>query len=65
MAGGKEHRYEAKVVWTGAAEGPTRDYKSYSRAHRIEIAGKPPIEGSADPAFLGDPARHNCGQPPA
>ena len=59
MAGGKEHRYAAKVVWTGAAEGPTRDYKTYSRAHRIEIDGKPPIEGSADPAFLGDPSRHN------
>lgn len=59
MAGGKRHRYEAKVVWTGAAEGPTRDYRTYSRAHRIEIAGKPPIEGSSDPAFLGDPSRHN------
>ncbi len=59
MAGSKQHRYQAKVVWSGAAEGPTRDYKSYSRAHRIEIAGKPPIEGSSDAAFLGDPARHN------
>ena len=59
MADGKQHRYRAKVVWTGAVEGPTRDYKSYSRAHRIELEGKPPIEGSSDPAFLGDASRHS------
>ena len=59
MGKGDEHRYQAKTVWTGAADGPTRDYKGYSRAHRIEIPGKPAIEGSSDPAFMGDPARHN------
>lgn len=59
MSAGREHHYQAKVTWTGAAEGPTRDYESYSRAHRIEMAGKPPIEGSSDPSFRGDPSRHN------
>ncbi len=59
MAEAKEHRYEINIVWSGAAHGPTRDYQSYSREHRIEIAGKPPIPGSADPGFRGDPARHN------
>ena len=59
MSAGREHHYQAKVTWTGAAEGPTRDYESYSRAHRIEMAGKPPIECSSDPSFRGDPSRHN------
>ncbi len=59
MAQGKEHRYAVKTVWTGAEQGPARDYKSYSRDCRLEIDGKPPIDGSADPAFRGDPARHN------
>ncbi|WP_242653222.1 OsmC family protein [Sphingomonas jatrophae] len=31
----------------------------YSRAHLIEAAGKPPIAGSSDPSFRGDPARWN------
>jgi len=51
----KQHRYTAKIVWSGA----TRDYKSYARAHTVEIAGKPPIPYSSDPAFNGDPERHN------
>ncbi len=59
MTQAKEHRYEISTLWSGAAHGPTRDYKSYSREHQIEIAGKPPIPCSSDPAFMGDPARHN------
>jgi organic hydroperoxide reductase OsmC/OhrA len=59
MAQGKEHHYSVKTVWTGAGQGPARDTKSYSRAYRFEIDGKPPLDGSADPAFRGDPARHN------
>ncbi len=55
----REHRYLATTLWTGAAEGPTEDPARFSRAYRIEVPGKPPIEGSSDPAFLGDPARHN------
>lgn len=58
-----QHSYLVKTVWSGAAEGPARDYKTYSktysREHRFEIAGKPPIMGSADAAFHGDPALHN------
>ena len=48
-----------KTVWSGAAHGPARDYETYSREHRFEITGKPPIVGSADPAFMGDGGRHN------
>ena len=53
------HRYEAKLRWTGAARGPTRSYAGYARDYLIEIPGKPPLAGSADVAFRGDPARHN------
>ena len=54
-----QHSYRVRTVWSGAAEGPARDYKTYSREHSFEIAGKPPIRGSADPAFMGDPSLHN------
>ncbi len=59
MAKGKEHSYTVKTIWSGAEKGLARDYATYSREHRFEIAGKPPIIGSADAAFRGDPARHN------
>jgi len=55
----KSHEFHATLQWTGAAQGPITDYRSYSRDYRIEIAGKPSLEGSADPAFRGDSARHN------
>jgi organic hydroperoxide reductase OsmC/OhrA len=53
------HSYHAKLTWTGVAKGPMADVKSFSRDVRIEVPGKPPIEGSADPHFLGDASRHN------
>jgi organic hydroperoxide reductase OsmC/OhrA len=52
----KPHRYEIAVRWTGAA---TTNYAAYSRNHEITAKGKPPIEGSSDPAFRGDAARYN------
>ena len=55
----KSHHYDLKLRWTGAAMGPTASYAGYSREYRIEIAGKPPITGSADPTFRGDPALAN------
>jgi organic hydroperoxide reductase OsmC/OhrA len=54
-----EHHYALRLTWTGAQGGPTTDYQSYSRSYRVDIEGKPPLEGSADPTFRGDPARHN------
>ncbi len=54
-----EHHYAVRLIWTGAQRGPTRDYQSYSRSYRVEIEGKPPLEGSADPTFRGDSGRHN------
>jgi organic hydroperoxide reductase OsmC/OhrA len=54
-----QHHYAARVIWTGAAQGPIRDYESYSRDYRIEVEGKPPLEGSSDPKFRGDPGKLN------
>ena len=56
---GKTHIYRATVAWTGAEDGPTTDYQSYSRAYDIRVVGKADLPGSADPGFLGDPARLN------
>lgn len=55
----REHQYAARLVWSGAGQGPTSSYEAYSRAFRAEVEGKPAIEGSADPTFRGDPSRHN------
>ena len=54
-----EAQYHARLVWSGGALGPTRSVESYSREFRVDIEGKPPLRGSADPAFRGDPALHN------
>jgi organic hydroperoxide reductase OsmC/OhrA len=55
----REHHYAVTVEWTGNQGTGTSDYKAYSRAHEIRVAGKPPIPASSDPAFRGDPARYN------
>ena len=54
-----QHHYAARLIWTGGEHGPTINYQSYSRDYRVEIEGKPPLEGSADPTFRGDLGRHN------
>jgi len=54
-----EHRFECRLVWTGAAQGPTANYDTYSRDYRVDFQGKPSIKGSAAPAYRGDPAIHN------
>ncbi len=55
----KEHAYDVTLRWVGAAAGPTRDYAVYSREYAVEIAGKPPLRGSADAMFRGDAGLHN------
>ncbi|MBV8726817.1 MAG: OsmC family protein [Candidatus Eremiobacteraeota bacterium] len=55
----KSHAYEAHVRWTGAGHGPTVDYRTYSREFTADVAGKPQLTGSSDPAYRGDPAVHN------
>lgn len=54
-----EHRYFLTVRWTGNTGSGTASYRSYERAHTIQIQGKPDIEGSSDPSFRGDKSKHN------
>ena len=55
----KSHRYDLRLDWTGARQGATANYETYSREYSIEIAGKPALTGSADPAFRGDASLYN------
>lgn len=56
----KEHHYKIKVEWTGNVGNGTVNYKSYNRNHEISADGKyASINGSSDPAFLGDKTRYN------
>ncbi len=55
----KQHRYAVTVTWTGNTGTGTSTYRGYDRAHTLSAPGKPPIAGSSDPAFRGDPARWN------
>lgn len=55
----KTHRYIVELEWTGNAGHGTRSLAAYEREHRISSPGKPPIDGSSDPSFRGDPNRWN------
>ena len=57
----REHRYATHVEWTGNTGQGTATYAAYERRHVISAPGfpKPPIPGSSDPSFRGDPARWN------
>jgi len=55
----KNHHYPVTVAWTGNLGSGTSGYDAYSRDHLIRIGCKEAIEGSSDPAFRGNAARHN------
>ncbi|MFO0997718.1 MAG: OsmC family protein [Alphaproteobacteria bacterium] len=55
----KEHHYTVAVEWTGNQGTGTSHYRAFSRDHEIRVEGRPPIAGSSDPAFRGDPSRWN------
>jgi len=56
----KTHSYAVTVEWNGNTGTGTSDYRSYERRYEISAGpAKPPIPGSSDPAFRGDPARWN------
>jgi organic hydroperoxide reductase OsmC/OhrA len=59
MPAERAHHYVTTVTWTGNTGAGTADYRAYRRDHLIESAGKPPLPGSSDPAFRGDPGRYN------
>ncbi|MGV3614629.1 MAG: OsmC family protein [Fimbriimonas sp.] len=54
-----EHHFRAHLVWTGALNGPTTDYASYSREYEFRVEGKPTLTGSAAGPFRGDERLHN------
>ena len=55
----KTHHYSVTVQWTGNTGSGTSSYRGYERRHQISAGTKPPIPGSSDPAFRGDPACWN------
>ncbi|HTW73883.1 MAG TPA: OsmC family protein [Steroidobacteraceae bacterium] len=55
----REHDYRVRLRWTGNRGSGTSSYRAYARDHEIDVAGKPPIPGSSDPAFRGDASRYN------
>ena len=56
----KIHRYSVVVEWTGNTGTGTSGYRDYQRRYEISAGTlKPPIPGSSDPTFRGDPARWN------
>ena len=54
-----EHHFDCRLVWSGAAKGPTTSYEGYSREYRLDFEGKPSLKGSAAAAFRGDPSLHD------
>ena len=55
----REHHYHLSLSWSGARQGPTSSYQEYSREYLVEVQGKPPLPGSADPLFRGDGSLYN------
>lgn len=55
----KKHSYKTQVQWTGNLGKGTEKYNTYSREYIISVENKTPIQGSSDPAFLGDPTKYN------
>jgi len=56
---GPLHTYSADLTWTGAGSHGTTSYTAYSRDHEVRLGAKPPLLGSSDPSFRGDPMRYN------
>jgi organic hydroperoxide reductase OsmC/OhrA len=53
------HHYAAALTWTGNDGQGTSHYEGYGRGFTVRVEGKPELQGSADPTFRGDAARHN------
>ncbi|MEM8547178.1 MAG: OsmC family protein [Pseudomonadota bacterium] len=56
---GKPHTYTLTLRWVGNTGEGTKTYKSYDRNYEVSAAGKPTLQGSADPNYLGDASRWN------
>lgn len=56
---GKQHCYKSNISWTGNDGNGTFSYTSYRRDFSVQVANKPVLEGSSDPAFRGDLTKYN------
>jgi organic hydroperoxide reductase OsmC/OhrA len=54
-----EHTYALDLEWQGNRGSGTSGYRDYARDVVLQAAGKPALEGSADPTFRGDASRWN------
>lgn len=54
-----EHNYTITIEWTGNNGNGTSNYQAYERSHSILVDNKTAIFCSSDPAFRGDPSKHN------
>ena len=54
-----QHQYTLTVEWTGNRGEGTAGYRVYDRDHEVRGERVPPIAGSSDAAFRGNPARWN------
>ncbi|WP_369790645.1 OsmC family protein [Rouxiella sp. WC2420] len=55
----REHHYQVSIEWIGNKGTGTSSYKAYARDYVISADSKSDIQGSSDPAFLGDATRWN------
>ncbi len=55
----KIHEYKLSLTWTGNEGKGTADLSSYKRSYQSAVEGKPILEGSADPSYMGDPTKWN------
>ena len=53
------HEYAARLIWDGNLGHGTSSYTGYSRRYHVEVAGKPELVGTADPAFRGEADKYN------
>jgi organic hydroperoxide reductase OsmC/OhrA len=51
------HQFSVDLTWTGARDEGTATYTSYGRDHLLTSGARPPLPGTSDPGFRGDPAR--------
>ena len=51
------HSFRAGVAW--ADDAGTVSFPSYTRDHDVTFENKPPIPGTSDPGFRGDPLRYS------
>lgn len=56
---GPEHHYAVSLQWTGNRGTGSSGYRDYDRSYDLQAAGKPTLQGSADPTFRGDRTRWN------